>query len=142
MAITALSGQSVTPADTVNIANAHNVHVAGAGSGHAGLGTLSNTSDAISAWGNYPSEKVSPVTIESFNEYFSRGYAIFGAGMGGLPYSDGGHYILVRGVTADGKWKIGDSGHTDTSYRDWDPATIIGPMADNASSVYAIKKGS
>jgi hypothetical protein len=141
MAITALGGKEVTPADVVKIANNHNVHVAGQGSSHVGLGTLSNQSDAIAAWGNFPSEKVSSVTIESFNEYFSKGYAIFGAGKGGRPYSPNGHYLLVRGVTADGKWKIGDPGHTGASDQDWDPATIIGPMADNAASVYAIKRG-
>jgi hypothetical protein len=141
MAITALGGKKVTPADVVRVANIYNVHVDGLGSSHIGLGNLSNKPEAISAWGSFASEKVNSVTIESFNEYFAKGYAIFGAGSGGSPYSSGGHYILIRGVTSDGKWKIGDSGHSDTSDKDWDPATLIGPMADNSGSVYAIKKG-
>ncbi len=55
-----------------------------------------------------------------------------------MPFTANGHFIVIRAVTAEGKFKVGDPGHSDTSDKDWDPQQLINNMRDG--SVYAITK--
>jgi hypothetical protein len=66
------------------------------------------------------------------------GGLVITAGQGAKPFTSGGHFIVIRGLTADGKWKVGDSGHNDTSDKEWEPSQLLASMA--GGSVYAISK--
>ena len=51
------------------------------------------------------------------------------AGQGGMPFSEGGHYIGIVGVTNSGKWVVVDSGHSkDTAVAEYDPSTVLQGM--------------
>ena len=72
------------------------------------------------------------------------GSLVIMAGKGGLPFTSAGHFVVVRGVTSDGKWLLGDpdtaAGHSNTE--SWDPAQVIAGVINNGggASVYAISK--
>jgi hypothetical protein len=70
------------------------------------------------------------------------GSLVIVSGRGALPFTPVGHFIVIRGVAADGKWLIGDSGHSDTSTKEWSPDVILSGIQTNGSggSVYAISK--
>ncbi|MDB5166152.1 MAG: hypothetical protein JWM37_224 [Candidatus Saccharibacteria bacterium] len=130
MAITALTGQAVTPAQTVPKANE--------------LGQV--TADGSSKWTiasalapeyGLKSTKVD-ADVAAITQVLQNGGVVVASGRGALPFTTGGHYIVIRAVSATGKWLIGDSGHKDTNTQEWDPNQIIGDM--NAGSAYAITK--
>jgi hypothetical protein len=130
MIVTALTGQRVTPAETAAYAGSQGMYIPGVGSSwsvapviakHYGL-----KAEAIGA------------SVTKVNEALAKGGLVVAAGHGALPYTSGGHYIAIRAVTASGKWKVGDSGHRNTSDKEWDPATIMSNTG--GGSVYAIYK--
>lgn len=75
---------------------------------------------------------------KAINDTLVGGGLVILAGAGALPFTPGGHFIVIRGVTADGKWKVGDSGHTATNSQEFDPASILANA--RPASVYAVTK--
>jgi hypothetical protein len=130
MIITALTGQRVTPPETANYAASQGMYIPGVGSSWS-IGTV-----LAKHWGL--KSKFIGGSASKINETLKNGGLVIAAGRGALPYTSGGHFIVIRGVTADGKWKVGDSGHRNTSDKDWDPAGILANTSDG--SVYAITK--
>ena len=130
MIITALTGKRVTPDVTAAYAASQNLYVPGAGS----MWTISPV--LADNWGlksTLIGAKIAKITAT-----LQSGGLVIASGQGPLPFTTGGHFIVIRGVTADGKWKIGDSGHNNTSSQDWDPQLLVSNMNDG--SVYAITK--
>jgi hypothetical protein len=129
MIITALTGQAVTPAETGKIAGDDGMLKDGGSSWdlpndlakHYGLKSTSIKAD-----------------VTAISNAVKGGSYVIMAGKGSLPFTNGGHYIFIRGVTADGKWKIGDSIHKDTNNATFNPSTILS-MA-SSGSIYAISK--
>jgi lysophospholipase L1-like esterase len=130
MIITNLTGRQVTPDETSRFAASRGLYVSGEGSSwsigpvlakHWGL-----KAQAIGADG----AKIA-ATLQA-------GGLVITAGQGAKPFTSGGHFIVIRGLTADGKWKVGDSGHNDTSDKEWEPSQLLASMA--GGSVYAISK--
>jgi hypothetical protein len=130
MIITALTGTSVTPAQTAKYAGDQGLYIPGEGSSwnlppvlatHWGL-----KARAIGA-------NQARITAE-----LQAGGLVIASGQGPEPFTSGGHYLVIRGVTADGKWKIGDSGHNDTSDKEWSSQQLLSSMNDG--SVYVITK--
>lgn len=130
MAITALTGQRVTPAETAAYAGSQGMYISGVGSSWNVAPVLAKH---YGLKANFVGANVNKIT-----QAIQAGGIVVAAGHGALPFTSGGHYIAIRAVTADGKWKIGDSGHKNTSDQDWDPARIVAMMGDG--SVYAISK--
>lgn len=70
-------------------------------------------------------------TESSINKALSEGKVIYLSGKGRSPFSDNGHYIAIRGKTADGKWLLFNSaggckkGHWNSSKKAYDPSYII-----------------
>jgi hypothetical protein len=54
------------------------------------------------------------------------GAAIIATGSGAIPFTEGGHILVLRGITSSGNLLVGDSGHKDTSAKEWDAATLAG----------------
>ncbi|HUC89796.1 MAG TPA: phage tail tip lysozyme [Patescibacteria group bacterium] len=130
MIITALTGKRVTPADTSAYAGSHGMYIPGVGSSWDIPKVLAPN------WGlkaTFIGKNVAKI-----NAAIQGGGYVIMSGRGALPYSSGGHYIAIRGITSSGKWLIGDSGHKNTSSQEWDPNGIL--VNTNDGSVYAVTK--
>jgi hypothetical protein len=130
MAITALTGQHITPADTTTYANTQNLYISGEGSSWS-------IAPVLAAHWNLKATFVGK-DVTRINQALQNGALVVGAGNGPLPFTQGGHYLVIRGIASDGKWMIGDSGHKNTSSQEWDPASLAANMGDG--SVFAISK--
>jgi len=132
MIITNLTGKKITPDQTAKYADSINMYVPGVGSSHA-IGP-----ELAKKWG-LKSEKITN-SESQINNALARDGLVIVAGDGADPFTSAGHFIVIRAVTAEGKWRVGDSAHDDTSDKDWDPAAIIAGVKGHESSVYAIYK--
>jgi hypothetical protein len=134
MIITTLKGQTVTPDITASYAAQQGLYVSGAGSSW-GIGKV-----LAEHWGL----KASLVgdNKAAISSALQSGSLVIVSGKGALPFSPSGHFIVIRAVTSSGRWLIGDSGHSDTSTKDWSPDVILSGIQNNGSggSVYAISK--
>jgi hypothetical protein len=130
MIITALTGKKVTPPETSSYADSKNQYEPGVGSRWTIAPVLAEH------WGL--KSKAIGADVQKITQALQAGQLVVTSGQGALPFTSGGHYIVIRAVTADGKWRIGDSGHGNTSDKDWDPNKVIQQM--NGGSVYAISK--
>lgn len=130
MIVTALKGSPVTPDVVATYAASRGMYVPGAGSSWQ-IGTV--VAEHYGLKSTHIGADVAKITA-----FLQAGGLVIAAGQGAKPYTGGGHIIVIRGVTADGKWKIGDSGHRDTSAQDWDPQFILSMTRDG--SVYGITR--
>lgn len=61
------------------------------------------------------------------------------AGQGSAPFTSGGHFVIIRGVTSTGKWLVGDSNGDkgqQNSEKEWDPQAIIGSVNNTIYAIY------
>ena len=133
MIITALTGKSVTPAETSAYAGSKGMYIPGAGSSWEVAPVLANH------YGLHA--KNIAKSVSAINQVLQSGGLVITSGSGSTPFTSGGHYITIRGVTTGGKWKIGDSNGQKgiaNSKKEWDPQTIL--VNANAGNVVAITK--
>lgn len=130
MIITTLTGQRITPVETANYAASQGLYVPDDGSKWT-IGPI------LAAHWRLKSEPIAR-DVGAITAALQAGKLIITPGAGALPFSQGGHFIVIRGATSDGKWLIGDSGHSGTSDKKWDPQQIIGSMS--YAGQYAIYK--
>lgn len=130
MIITALTGQAVTPDQTAKKAGDDGMY-------HPGDGSSWDVANDLAKHYGLKSTKIK-ADVTAINNALKSGSYVITSGKGGLPFTKGGHYIMIRGVTADGKWKIGDSAHRDTNNQTFSPSTILSMAAEG--SMYAISK--
>lgn len=119
--ITALTNKAVTPSETTAYANTKNLYVPGSGASWS-LGPV-----IAEHWG-LKSKSLS-ADVSEINDWLRRGGLIITSGTGAAPFTSSGHYITIRGVTENGKWKIADSNGTrgqENSKKEWDPNVILG----------------
>jgi hypothetical protein len=132
MIITALTGKSVIPPETANYAASQGIYV-------EGIGSSWNIGPVLAAhWGL----KATPIglNLAKIISTLQNGGLVIAAGQGVKPFTSGGHILVIRGVTANGKLKVGDSGHSDTSDKEWDASQLMAEMAGHEGSIYAITK--
>lgn len=141
MIITNLTGTAVSPAETTAYANEQNMYIENVGSSwsvapklaeHWGLKATPFSNGQVNDL-KYIQKNVGVITA-----LLRAGVLIIGAGGGAKPFTDEGHYIVIRGVTASGKFKVADSWHKDTAEQEWDPEQILSQMS--TGSMYAITK--
>lgn len=130
MAITNLTGQKITPVETSEYAASIGMYIAGTGSSWDIVPKLAQH------WG-MTSEPVGK-DINKIKAALQKGGLVVTSGKGGLPFTSGGHYIVIRGITAEGKFKVGDSGHVETNNQEWDPEQLI--QSTPGGSAYAVYK--
>jgi hypothetical protein len=128
MIITALTKKTVTPADTAAYgasATPNTLYNEGIS------GSLWNVATVIGGhWGLKATQL--GASVAEINSALRDGALVITSGSGPSPYTEVGHFIVIRGVTADGQWKIGDSNSTigiENSKKDWDPGYIMANMA-------------
>lgn len=128
MIVTALTGRKVTPPEVASVATS--MYVEGSGSSWQIGPFVANKyglrSDPIGA------------NTAKITEALMMGGLVIAPGDGADPFTKKGHFIVIRGVTSSGKWKVGDSGHSNTSDKEWDAQTLVSQM--HSGGVYAIYK--
>ncbi len=132
MIITNLTGKQVTPVETSKYAAEKGLYIAGQGSSWD-IGPV-----LAEHWG-LKAQNIG-VNLEAITKTLQAGGLVITAGQGAEPFTSGGHFIVIRGITAEGKFKVGDSGHSDTSDKEWDAQQILASMRGRDGSVYAITK--
>ncbi len=131
MIVTNLTGKSVLPPEAADVAHDSGMFV---------------TSCDCSSWGIGPelakhyglSSKPVGTDMGKINEALRAGGLIIMSGSGPVPFTSAGHFIVIRAVTPDGKWMVGDSAHKDANTQKFDPQLIL--SHGNAGSAYAISK--
>lgn len=66
--------------------------------------------------------------MDAAKEAIRAGGLVIATGTGNKPFTSGGHILVIRGVTGEGKLLLGDSGHKDTSDVEYDESELIGPI--------------
>ncbi|HEX9153863.1 MAG TPA: phage tail tip lysozyme [Candidatus Saccharimonadales bacterium] len=130
MIVTALTGKSVLPPEVANYAASQGMYIPQVGSSW-------DIGKVVASKYNLKAQFIG-ANATKINDTLKNGGLVLVAGRGSLPFTSGGHFIVIRAVTADGKWRIGDSGHKNTSDKDWDSAQLLSGIKDG--SVYAITK--
>ncbi len=130
MIITVLTGQAITPDQTAKVAGDDGMYISGQGSSH-------QVAPDLAKHYSLKSTKIQSDVTAISNAVKGGSYVIM-SGTGSLPFTSSGHYILIRGVTADGKWKIADSAHKDTNNTAFSPSTILSMASED--SMYVISK--
>ncbi len=142
MIITSLTGQTVTPADTAAYGMKAGTHGGSAG----GSNGVALATKMAANWGL--KAEFLGANKQAINAALDRGALVIVSGNGSqppeTPFSQGGHFVVIRGRTADGKWLVGDSSHRgaspDTSTVGYDPDTMVKHFSSGGYSSYAISK--
>lgn len=75
--------------------------------------------------------------IEKISNYLRQGWMFHIAGSGPEPFSGGGHFIAIRGITDDGKWLVFDSSHGGRNNTvEWDPEGIYNSTGSDWRGVH------
>lgn len=122
MIITSLTKTEVTPKQTADYGAANGTLYEN-GNG----GSLHNIHSVIGGhWGL--KSRYMGKDIPAINEGLRGGGLLILAGDGAAPFTTGGHFIVVRAVTSDGMWLIGDSNSDigqENSTKEWKPEDIL-----------------
>ena len=130
MIITNLTGSRVTPVATAQYAASQGMYIDGQGSSWS-------IGPTLAAHWNLKAKPIG-ADVAKITATLQSGGLVITSGQGPVPFTSGGHFIVIRGVAADGKWKVGDSAHPTANSQEWDPQQLIASM--NGGSVYAITK--
>lgn len=133
--ITALTGIRTIPPETAKYADDNNLYEDGTGSSWL-------MPPKVAANWNLTATQINP-TIAEVTNILNQGGMVITSGQGALPFSTtSGHYIVIRAVTAEGKWMIADSSHAGkgTNTTAYDPQFILNIVIDSgrANSMYGI----
>ena len=123
MVVSGLTGQRITP----NIVADWSYR-----NGHRAEGQGSNRSP-MTAGGSYYDLNVEAVSRKNPNKIIqalSEGYPVI-ASMGKGHFTKGGHFIVLRGVTSEGKILVYDSASVERSNKEWDLSIIINESSKN-----------
>lgn len=110
-------GSQVTPVETA-IFSAENDWYSGSGGTSWAMPVPTGEK-----WG-LKGETMGVPTSQQIIDKLDQGYLIAATGRGSKPFTVGGHIIVIRSHK-NGNFLIGDSGHKDTSDKEWNPAKII-----------------
>jgi hypothetical protein len=131
MIITALTGQPVTPLETAAYGRAHGTEDTNGGSLAGKLATELSTN-----WGLFA--KSIKIDVNAINDVLANSGMVLIGGHGSNPFTDGGHYIVIRGRTDAGKWLIGDSNIEANNKAEFDTTELLAKATEG--SAYAITK--
>ncbi len=139
---TVLLGREILPTETNDYAGLKGMYVTGAGSSWDITRVLAEKYQLqykqINASGG------SSACISAVNQALQDGWMIHTTGYSAIntpPFTDGGHYIGIAGLTSDGKWLVADSVSENRGHgnRPYEPADVIS-AGMNCGNVRGIKK--
>lgn len=132
--ILATMGMNVTPAETADIAGQAGMHV------RCSDGSLCGSSWEISrVLANHyglQAENLGNASVDTINAALKAGKMIHAVGAGGLPFTEGGHYVAIVGITDSGEWIVADSAGSHEPVASYDPYQVTSGL----SNAYAISK--
>lgn len=130
MVVSGLTGNKVTPDMVANWSEAN---------GHRAEG-LGSYWSLMTDGGKYYGLDVEPVSKKDPNSIvkaLSEGYPVI-ASMGKGHFTKGGHFIVLRGITEDGKILVYDSASVERSNMEWELSIIINESSKNGQSPFWI----
>lgn len=139
MMATALTGKVITPAMTAKVAGDAGCHVS--------AGSSWKVTEVLAKEYGLQFKDLAASSkdqaIQKINEALKDGWMIHTSGKGSSPFTSGGHYIGIRGITADGQWLIADSngtkGQENTLNKAFSPESVVN-AGMHISNIKAIKK--
>lgn len=139
MMVTALTGKEITPDMTAKVAGDEGCHTPD-GASHDITRVLAEYYGLqYKALDSTSREQA----IQRINEALKDGWMIHTSGKGSNPFTSGGHYIGIRGITEDGKWLLADSngrqGKENTLKRSFTPESVVnaGMWLNNIKAIKA-----
>lgn len=148
MVVTALTGKQVTPLDTVGIAQrvSSNAFYSCGQGGESGLvaGIIENGNFGLKVEGYnnneaFTEEVISPMLREGKMIVMSVGSET----MAGQNFTSGAHWIAIRGITADGKWKVFSSSprpSNEVNDMEFEPSEIVTAHVNHRDYWYVVSK--
>ncbi|MBR0482967.1 C39 family peptidase [Candidatus Saccharibacteria bacterium] len=126
MMATALLRKTILPDETAKYAGEHGVYIPHAGSSWTVTKVLADRYGL--EYKDVGGSSSDAETIATVSKLLREGWMIHTSGAGSAPFTKNGHYIGIRGITADGKWLIADSngqkGKANTA-KEWEPQEIL-----------------
>ena len=126
MLVSSLTDQDINPEEMAAWAYEHGYCAPGSGS------YLSIVEGVSQAYG-LSAESVPDLSPGELRQDLSSGH-IFVALMGSGHFTSSGHFILLRGVTLDGKILVADPNSRERSLAAWDPEVILAELSQSRSS--------
>ena len=126
MLVSSLTDQDIDPEEMAAWAYEHGYCAPGSGS------YLSIVEGVSQAYG-LSAESVPDLSPGELRQDLSSGH-IFVALMGSGHFTSSGHFILLRGVTLDGKILVADPNSRERSLAAWDPEVILAELSQSRSS--------
>lgn len=153
MLANALGVQGIDPLKVTEVAGNAGLHTDGSShaitkvlSGHYGMTyeyVDTGHTDEEGKLGSSLSSEEKTKTIDKINSYLKKGWMIHTSGTStssSSPFTEGGHYIGIRGLTQDGKWLIADSNGDNgkkNSFKEWNSEDILSGM--RVGNIHAIR---
>lgn len=132
--ILATMGMSVTPADTADVAGRAGMHVRCAGGDLCGSSW--EISNVLANHYGLHAQNLGNASVETINAALRAGKMIHAVGAGGYPFTEGGHYVAIVGITDSGEWIVADSAGSHDQISSYDPYQVTAGL----SNAYAISK--
>lgn len=126
MVVSSLTGQVIDPADMAQFAYQSGYCAPGSGSY---LSIVPGTADAF----GLTAESVQDYSAEALSQDLASGY-LFVALMTRGHFTSSGHFILLRGITLEGKVLVADPNSRERSLTAWDPALILSELSSSRSN--------
>lgn len=126
MVVSTLTGQVVDPAEMASLASQEGYCAPGSGS------YLSIVQGIAEQYG-IQAEPYANWTSESLSNELASGH-LFVALMGEGHFTAGGHFIVLRGITLEGKVLVADPNSRERSQVGWDPQLILDELSTSRSS--------
>lgn len=133
MIVATLKDKNITPVETTAYGNTINAYIPGAGSSHQKM--------LVDTPAHYGLKSV-PLgrDLNKAIEILKAGGLVLASGTGANPFTTGGHIIVLRGVTPEGKLQVGDPAHPAANTTDFDPAVIMAGVTnpDGSGTLYGV----
>ena len=130
---TNLKKTSITPDKTADAAGLGGMYVSGSGSS---WGITQFLADKYGL--QYGVVNVSAGNaVSTITTYLQQGWMVHTSGAGSAPFTTGGHYIAIVGITEDGKWWVANS-VSDGTLTTYDPQAVVS-AGMNLSNVRVVK---
>lgn len=128
MIVSTFLGKQVLPTEIADFGTQNNLYIPGEGSAHAIFPMVAEKY-------GLKSEKIT-ADIPTITTALRNGGLVNVIGSGPEPFTENGHIIVVRAITPEGKWLVGDSGHNNTDNTPYDPQDIMNGII-NGKITYA-----
>lgn len=126
MLVTSLTGQQVLPTDMASWSYANNYWCPGQGSYHRLI------KDSASAYG-LKVTSIKDYTVKGIQDALNSGNLLVALMKKGH-FTSQGHFLIITGMTNNGKIRIADSNNYENTKKEWDPVIILKELNHSSGS--------